>query len=223
MTSASADTPDLSEEKKAGESAPIIVKEDKRRYLYEGALIVLSVLLALFLNELRNTWQESQRTKEIIENVRNELAKNKATVEGQQRYLTLVLHNIDSAQVHENYRSELFAANRLNFTAIAPEGVFNSGFVDNIAWEIGQRNNIYSKLDFETVSLLAEIYRQQAMIEKGYEMVGEIITSREARDPKRAAETLEMIGYSSYEGYSYGRMPQLLRFYDEALKRLEAY
>ena len=64
---------------------------------------------------------------------------------------------------------------------------------------------------------MAEIYRQQAMIEKGYEMVGEIITSREARDPKRAAETLEMIGYSSYEGYSYGRMPQLLRFYDEAL------
>ena len=226
MTQPSQDVPELpEEEKKTTGLAPVIVQEDKRRYLYEGALIVLSVLLALFLNELRNTWQESRRTEEIIENLRNEITKNKETVEVHYRYLTLVLNNIDSALVNEDYQSELVATaeNYFNIQAVAPEGVFNAGFIDEIAWIIAQENNIYAKVDFETISLLSEIYEQQAMIKQGYEMVGEIMASREALDSTRVRETLTMIKYNAYKGYSYDRMPGLLRSYDEALKKLEAY
>ncbi len=32
-----------------------------------------------------------------------------------------------------------------------------------------------------------------------------------------------MIKYNAYKGYSYDRMPSLLRSYDEALEKLEAY
>ena len=203
----------------------MIVQEDKRRYLYEGALIVLSVLLALFLNELRNSWQESRQTKDIIKNLRNELTMNKATVEGHQRYLTLVLHNIDSALAYKNYQAELLAVKKDYFSVevVAPKGIFNRGFIDDIAWAIAQENNIYSKVDFETISLLSEIYKQQAMINKGYDTVGEIMSSREARDSIKVKETLSMIKYNAYKGYSYDRMPSLLRSYNEALEKLEAY
>ena len=186
---------------------------------------MLSVLLALFLNELRNSWQESQQTKDVIENLRNELAKNKTTIEKQQSYLTLVLDNIDSALIHEAYRATLLFTeeNYFNVGAVAPEGIFYGGFIDEIAWLIAQENNIYSKVDFETISLLSEIYEQQAMINKGYEMVEEIIASREARDPAKVKETLSMIKYNAYKGYSYDRMPGLLRSYDGALEKLEVY
>ncbi len=226
MSQPSPDAPELSkEEKKTTEPAPVIVQEDKRRYLYEGALIVLSVLLALFLNELRNSWQESQQTKDIIENLRNELTTNKATVEGHQRYLTLVLHNIDSALAYEDYQAKLIAFEEGYFDVqvVAPKGIFNRGFIDDIAWAIAQENNIYSKVDFETISLLSEIYKQQAMINKGYDTVGEIMSSREARDSTKVKETLSMIKYNAYKGYSYDRMPGLLRSYNEALEKLEAY
>ena len=186
---------------------------------------MLSVLLALFLNELRNSWQESQQTKDVIENFRNELAKNKATIEEHQRYLTLVLHNIDSALAYEDYEAKLvdFEEGYFDVQVVAPEGIFNRGFTDDIAWAIAQENNIYSKVYFETISLLSEIYKQQAMINKGYDTVGEIMSSREARDSTKVRETLSMIKYNAYKGYSYDRMPSLLRSYDEALKKLKAY
>ena len=42
MSQPSPDASDLSnEEKKTTEPAPVIVREDKRRYLYEGALIII--------------------------------------------------------------------------------------------------------------------------------------------------------------------------------------
>lgn len=223
MTQPPQDQSELPEnEKRSSEPAPVIVQEDKRRYLYEGALIVLSVLLALFLNEVRNSWQESQRTREIIENLRNELTKNKATVKEHYNYITTVLHNVDSAQTSDSYRSELFKDDIFLFGGIASDGVFNYGFIDEVAWEIARNNNIYSKIDFETVSLLTEIYRQQAFVNKGYEDVWEVVKTRESLDPEKSLETLNLISLA-YRGYSYDRMPQLIRFYDEALEKLGVY
>ncbi len=223
MTQPPQDQSELPEnEKRSSEPAPVIVQEDKRRYLYEGALIVLSVLLALFLNEVRNSWQESQRTREIIENLRNELTKNKATVKEHYNYITTVLHNVDSARTSDSYRSELFKDDIFLFGGIASDGVFNYGFIDEVAWEIARNNNIYSKIDFETVSLLTEIYRQQAFVNKGYEDVWEVVKTRESLDPEKSLETLNLISLA-YRGYSYDRMPQLIRFYDEALEKLGVY
>lgn len=202
---------------------PIIIQsDDNKRYFIEGFLIVFSVLLALFLNEIRNNWQEDRQTKELINNVRAEILQNKATVRAHYDYLTVVIHNIDSALLNENYKAELFEYGFFNLIAVAPEGVFNAGFINDVAWEIARSNNISSKVEFETMYLLTEIYKQQNMVNKGYETVSEFLNDRNTQKTENTDETLNLIKWA-YRGLSYDRMPSLLISYDQALEKLEGY
>lgn len=55
----------------------VYVQRDLREYLGESLLIIFSVLLALILTEYISNLHEKSQTRELMENIKNELVKNK--------------------------------------------------------------------------------------------------------------------------------------------------
>ncbi|QHT71082.1 hypothetical protein GXP67_32730 [Rhodocytophaga rosea] len=51
-----------------------------KTYLVEAFMIVFSVLLALMLNEVRNSWMEHHQTEQILSNVQVEIIWNQQIV-----------------------------------------------------------------------------------------------------------------------------------------------
>jgi hypothetical protein len=190
-----------------------------REYLADALLIVFSVLLALILNEIRNNWQEKRHTRQLLANLRTELQNNKRLLEEQYRYHTGVLRNIDSALVHEPYRNLIFSDDKIHLQVMAKEGVGLADF-DQTAWEIAKANNIVSKIDMETMSLLNNIARQHSRIEKIEDEVAKVIFAPGSRKKENARETLLLMSYA-YHGWAVDRTPGLLKSYELAIQKLE--
>jgi hypothetical protein len=191
----------------------------RKAYLIDALLIVFSVLLALILNELRNSWQEKSQTKQLLNHVRTELIHNKKLLEEQYQYHKGVLHNIDSALRHETYRNQVFANDVFHLTLLGQEGVGLEDF-DHTAWEIAKSKDIISKVDLHTMSLLNNIDKQHRRIEKIEDEVTKVIFTPGSGKKENTRETLTLLSYA-YHGWAVDRIPGLLKNYDHVIKNLE--
>jgi hypothetical protein len=131
------------------------------------------------------------------------------------------LHNIDSALVHEAYQKQIIWAGELYMDKLAPDGIRLEDF-DWTAWETAKSNNITSKVDQATMSLLNNISRQHLRIEKIEDEIAKVLLSRESRRPENIRESLILVK-DNYRGWSVDRTPNLLRTYDEAIEKLKDF
>ena len=192
-----------------------------KEYLGESALIVFSVVLALFLTEYINKQHEKETTKNMIQSVVSELKNNKKFVLEMQQYNLQVLHKIDLALSDKKILSSIVTNDEFHLDSIAPLGVLYR-FLDNAAWTIARNNNIMAKLDIETVSKLTRLYMNLEHISKVEEEVGKVIIDRSSRDPRQAHTTLILIR-DLYHGWSVDRVKDLLPEFDSTISKLEAY
>ena len=187
----------------------------------DALLIVFSVLLALILNEVRNNWQERKQTRQLVENLRKELVNNKHLLLEQYQYHLSVIHNIDSALTHESYRNQLFINDEFQLHMLGKEGIGLADF-DQTAWEVAKSNNIMSKLDVTTMSLLNNIARQHLRIEKIEDGVASVLLIQGARKKENQRESLILMK-DNYYGWAVKRVPGLLNTYNLAIKKLDTY
>src|SRR5471030_2942020 len=82
------------------EKASVYILRDWKEYAGESLLIIFSVLLALVLTEYFNNLHEKTETKEILQNVREELIQNKQNAVEQYAYHLKIIRTIDSALVN---------------------------------------------------------------------------------------------------------------------------
>ncbi|QHT68272.1 hypothetical protein GXP67_17305 [Rhodocytophaga rosea] len=195
--------------------------KSKEEYLADALLIVFSVLLALILNEIRNNWMERSQTREMLRNVRTELINNKQLLQQQYEYHLLVLHNIDSALVNEAYSKQFISQGELHLEAFAPDGIMLEDF-DWTAWETAKSNNISSKIDPATMSLLNNISRQHQRIEKIEDEIAKVLLTRESRRPENLRQSLILVK-DNYKGWAIDRTPGLLNTYAEAIEKLKDF
>src|ERR1700748_1304431 len=85
----------------------VYVLRDWKEYLGESALIIFSVLLALILTEYFSKLHEKNQTKELLNNIKEELVKNKKAEQEQYAYEKIVLKNIDSALTHRDFQQKI--------------------------------------------------------------------------------------------------------------------
>ena len=197
----------------------VYVLRDWKEYAGESLLIIFSVLLALGLTEAISYFHEKTETTEILRNVNNELARNKARCEEQYTYQKKVLKNIDSAMSNKAFEQKIFNNGEFYLTKyIAPQGVLLRD-LDDVAWQIAKEHNIASKVGLKTITLLNNIYDNQSRIMKLENEVGAVLLSREAHDPKNARTTLILVR-DNYKGWAFDRTPELIRNYNRAIKLL---
>ena len=202
------------------EKPEVYILRDWKEYAGESFLIIFSVLLALFLTEYITNLHDKKETKELLNNIKEELIKNKKFEEDQYAYQKQVLKNIDSALNSKAFQQKIVSNDEFHLNYIAPEGVVNRD-LSTVAWEIGKSHNIASKTNFELMSKLTDIYNNQARIDKLEEIVGGVFLSWESRKPENVHATL-MLMRDNYKGWAYDRAPSLIAKYDQAIKMLNA-
>ena len=194
---------------------------DWKEYLGESFLIVFSVLLALFLTEHINKLHERENTKNLLKSIVAELNHNKKALQEMQDYNKMVFSKIDSVLEDKKLQKKLVSKDEFHLDVIAPHGI-QYRFLDNDAWAIGKNNNIISKIDIETVSILTKVYENQDRIAKIEEEVAKVILDRASRDPRQVHKTLILIK-DIYRGWVVDRVSGLESQIDSAIVKIEKY
>jgi hypothetical protein len=194
---------------------------DWKEYLGESLLIVFSVLLALSLTEYISKLHEKNNTKNILKSISTELNHNKNAIREMQDYNLHILGKIDSILINKNLQKEVVSNSEIHIELFAPDGVLYR-YLENVAWTIAKNNDIMSKLDIESISILTKVYEDQDRILKVEDEVAKVIFDRASRDPKQVRTTLILIR-DIYHGWAVDRVPGLYSEIDDALKKIEGY
>ena len=102
---------------------------------------------------------------------------------------------------------------------IAPAGILYR-YPAKEAWTIAKNNDIMSKLDIETVSLLTLVYEDLDRINKVEEDAAKVILDRASRDSNQTHTTLVLIK-DIYHGWAVDRIPGLLTEIDIVIKKIK--
>lgn len=194
-------------------------KRDWKEYLIESLMIVFSVLLALFLTESINKSHDRKYMKDLLKNVVIELKNNKTAILEMQEYNLNVLNKIDSALADRKIQDAIVTNSEFHLNVIAPHGVLFR-YLDDDAWIIAKNNNIMSKIDIESISILNKVYEDLERIGKVEDEVAQVIFERNSRDPKQIHSTLIIIR-DIYHGWAVDRVPSLLYRIDNAITKIE--
>lgn len=163
----------------------------------ESFLIILSVLLALLLNEYRMNLREQKLKDAALTSVRNELRDNLATLEKWRPYHIEVLQNVQAAIQNPAIQDSMVSPHHINYWYIMPKGVVQS-IINSTAWEILKGVNARTHIDFDTMLTLSNLYNIQAMgVQATVDVILQTMSSREALQAERLQETL-MLFRSSY-------------------------
>jgi hypothetical protein len=118
-------------------------------------------------------------------------------------------------------QKKLVSMDEFHLEVIAPQGILYR-FLEKDAWSFALNNNIASKIDIETLSILTRVYEYQDRIMKVEDEVAKIIFDRTSRDPKQTHKTLILIK-DNYRGWAVDRIPGLLSQIDSAIVKIEKY
>lgn len=208
----------------AGSKQPhqeVVTLRNWKEYLGESLLIVFSVVLAMILTEILNKIHEDNQTHGILRQLRQEIMTNKIAEEDQYQYHLKVMKRIDSALHNPAYAEQFISNGEVHINVIVDSGVLRHDLND-VAWQIAKQNNVFSKIDFSTYSLLNDIYDNQERISKAEEKIGDLLLSWESRKPENLRTTLILMR-DNYFAWEIERAPKLLNFYQKAIDILTNY
>lgn len=126
------------------------------RPLFESALIVFSVLLALYVNR----WAENQRTEEqkrvALERIAKELENNQALMKDAHQVHKRILINLEKASLDENDSLRIYLAHQKYFdekiTGFLTNGnPFYRQFPSSTSWNAAEATGIVAEFDYGVV------------------------------------------------------------------------
>jgi hypothetical protein len=217
------DPPTEKNKKGTKERSEVITVRTWKEYVEECALIVFSVVLALVVTEAFNKRHENQHIKEVLHQLHEELIENKRSETEQYAYHSEILRKIDSALNDPTIANKFIAGGKVDLNIITPppHGLLLHDLND-VAWEVAKQNNIFSKLDLETYSLLTDIYNNQDRITKSEDEIAKVLLAWESRKPENIRTTLILVR-DNFQGWATGRAPGLLNLYQRAIDKLSKY
>jgi hypothetical protein len=177
----------------------------------------------LVVTEFINNLNDKKRTSEILHQLKDELTDNKKNEEAQYAYHLQVLKNIDSALANPAFAQKFIFNGVIDLDAITPPPhVVILHDLNDVAWQVAKQNNIISKIDLKTYSLLNDIYNNQQRITASEKEIANVILSRESRTAKDNRVTLLLL-HDNYLGWDITRAPNLLKLYQQAIDKLSKY
>jgi len=178
--------------------------------LFESALIVLSVLLALAVDEWREDRARQRRVAESLEGIRAELAENRRLVREAERYHTALADTFAALAGRGVARPD---------PSVHPQGLLSPAAVLRNAWESAESSGALNDIPYAQVLRLSRVYARQAE----YELLTRSLLGS-AYDQLARAGLEAFIGrythYIALEQDFAGRERQLSELYDRALAAL---
>ena len=189
----------------------------RKRLIADAFIIILSVLLALFLNEWRSNIKENKKTKKALEYVKLEIKDNYEIAKKVKIYHQKVLQNIREIQEFEKPQDSLFSQGKFLYNILAPNGVIQDDFSD-IAWDVAKQENISASIEFLESKLLFAIYEQQATVNETIDRIVIFLGNRLIHRKELLLESLVVLEDEFNE--LVGQEKNLIQLYEIANKEL---
>lgn len=149
----------------------------------EALLIVLSILMALFVNEWREGRRIEAATRTSLANIHAEIERNLASVRRERPYHAATLARIDSFLSAPTDIPEGTAAFAI-IRELAPDGL-RPPLVQSTAWETARASQSL-RIDYDLRYRLATVYKtQQVGVEATVPALLEALLNRDNLDPAR--------------------------------------
>lgn len=163
------------------------------KYFAEGILIVFSVLLALFLNQLVENYKIGNQKEMVLSSIQKEIETNLKAVkyinEKHQRFKT----NIQAIRSGENDRLKrvLRESDFFDLSIITNGEALIDQFISNTSWQTAQSIGIISEFDYDLVEQLTLVYAlQDIVINQTLKSITETLFDRSTHDMDKLDETL---------------------------------
>ncbi len=189
-----------------------------RKVFLEALMIVLSVLLALYINEWKRNSNELKNTNIMLENINVEIENNKNFLEQLLPYHASVLQKMQAAALKDSLSITFLANGYFDFSSVAPNGI-KQGEFQNIAWSIAKEERISNRISFDDSQLLFAAYEQQARVLKTIDRIINILGSREIHRDELLEESVIILALEWNEMIA--QEQELLSRYEKALQKLD--
>lgn len=193
-----------------------------KKYLAESALIVFSVLFALFINQLAQNYALEERKQVALTSIKEELRSNLEIVSKWNEDHSRAFEKVEKLSAGENnsLKENLYADGHIQVFELTDDKPIVSSIPTNTAWETARTTGIVSELDFSAIKSLTTTYGAQSFI-VDHTMVElrRFLLSDEANDEKRVERNIVQLKLRF--GELVVQESALISLYERALKDLK--
>ncbi len=137
--------------------------EKFKLYFIEMILIITSVFLAFFINEIRNNYQENKKLATSLKFIEEEMLQNQAYITEYVLAHEIIKDRLDSLIKNDIYEGTYDSYHGFSIHHIYPKSFFNQ-LLSRQAWDIAVNNNIFNQLKIEDVVIISRAYEQQKLV-----------------------------------------------------------
>ncbi len=140
-------------------------RKEIKKLLLESALIVFSVLLALFINRTAENIKIRNQKRAALEKIYKEVYNNNAITQEWQARHQVFLGRIKKivSDKNDTLRTVLLQREYIDIDLITNGKGMASNLMSSTAWDAAKSTQIISEFDYETVEVLTTLYQSQAI------------------------------------------------------------
>ena len=190
-----------------------------KKLLFDSAMIIFSVLLALLIDEWRSSYNQDVLTEKLLQSIKKEIIDNQKFVKETITYQEEVLAEIRKAYTNDSLEKTFFST-QYGFVIgkVAPNGVHQGDMYD-IAWTVAKESKITNRISLEKSKALFLAYEQHNSVEDAIATILYVVNSRESLKKENLKESVTLYLTGTME--LIGRLNYLDYLYVKALKALE--
>lgn len=189
-----------------------------KKIILESVMIIFSVLIALFINEWRNSYNEAVKTKLIIENIEVEIQNNQKFIQELIPYHESIRKKIMHAYKQDSLEQKFFSNVSFEIFEVAPNGIIQ-GKLNDIAWTVAKEEKITNRISINEVQALYTVYEQQKTVYETIDIIINFLSSREIQKKELIEESVIMFGKEIHE--LIGQEKFLNKKYSNALNEIK--
>ena len=195
-----------------------ITKDNLARYIVEAALIVFSVLLALFLDSVIENRREARIVDELVSHVADEMKSNLTIVDEWLPYHRSVIDEIDRYLASDELQQSLLSADGIDYGRLMERGLIQD-FYSNSSWQLAKQSEITSRVDFEVTYAISQAYLSQDNVNLTLQRFSDFVFERQTHDPDQLVISLRILRNLLQE--LSGQQSVLQHNYREALQAVD--
>ena len=170
----------------------VFSKDKLARYTLEATMIVFSVLLALYLDNVFEDRRENRTISELVGHIADEMQSNLDIVEEWRPYHQDVITEIDRYLSSDELRQSLLTADGIDYGRLMEKGLIQD-FYSSSSWLLAQQSEITSRLDFEVTYAISQAYLSQQNVNQTLQRYSNFVFDRQTHDPDQLMVTLRIL------------------------------
>ena len=194
-------------------------KDSLIRYAVEAVLIVLSVLLALYLDQTFENRREARHAAELVGHISDEIQGNLEILDDWLPYHEDVRARIESHLESSDGIQQLINGGVVDYGSLMERGLIQELY-STTAWQIALQTEITSSLEFEAVSAVSNAYLSQQLVDQTLLRLSDFFFDRNVHDAEQLEASLGLLRNLMQE--LAGQEHVLRSAYQDALQALDA-